>query len=33
VALPPHLAPHLVAASLGPRAGIIGAADLASRNG
>ena len=33
MALPPHLAPHLVAASLGPRAGIIGAADLASRSG
>ena len=33
VTLPPHLAPHLVAASLGSRAGIIGAADLASRSG
>ncbi|TXH98977.1 MAG: ROK family protein [Rhizobium sp.] len=30
--LPPHLAPRLVAASLGPRAGIIGAADLARRH-
>ena len=29
--LPHHLAPHLIAASLGPRAGIIGAADLAAR--
>lgn len=29
--LPPRLAPHLVAASLGPHAGIIGAADLAAR--
>ncbi|RKD68931.1 putative N-acetylmannosamine-6-phosphate 2-epimerase [Rhizobium sp. WW_1] len=29
--LAPHLAPHLVAASLGPHAGIIGAADLAGR--
>jgi N-acetylmannosamine-6-phosphate 2-epimerase/N-acetylmannosamine kinase len=30
--LPPHLAPRLVAASLGPHAGIIGAADLAGRH-
>lgn len=30
--LPSHLAPRLVAASLGPHAGIIGAADLAGRN-
>lgn len=30
--LPPHLAPRLVAASLGSNAGIIGAADLAGRH-
>ena len=32
VGLPSHLAPRLVAASLGPHAGIIGAADLAGRS-